>query len=839
MPKKTWNAALRFCPCCCVVPPRLLSRLSTSGDVDLASAAAHTLRVTASMQAFRAQLSTGAPPAAVAKRTGLRRQIFNCASFEDLPGDSLRTESDQAAADPAANQAFDHAGTSWRFFNQVFKRESLDNNGRTLVSSVHFGKNYDNAFWNGQQMVYGDGDGKVFQNFTNSLDVIAHELTHGVTQFTAQLPYQDQPGALNESFSDVFASMVKQWSLGQTVDQADWLIGAGILAPGIKGRALRDLANPGTAFDDRILGKDEQPDHMSNYVDTADDHGGVHINSGIPNRAFVLAAKAIGGRSWDVMGKVWYTTLTERLTSTSDFRKCANETVSVARDLFPADASIAQNVAAAWINVGVLEAVPAGLGPMVRVVAQAAAAGLAAAAIPSADASAIDQEIAGLGHAKVLVALSPDASEMALAAFNPADSSFYAESVARDLEKCFLAPDAEQYQRLALASARTREGRGARLPQAPPPRVRIFPRLRLALGRVDANGLAALRAHRRVKDVHAAPHLSLIKPTKITEARASKDPTWGIRRLKIPQLWAQGLTGKDVVVGHVDTGVDGSHPALAGAIAAFAEFDMAGNQVPDARPRDSGEHGTHTAGTIAGRTGPRGAFGVAPGARIASALSIEGGQVIDRVVAGLEWIVGQKVPILSMSLGLPGFLTAFEEIIAALRRNNVLPVIAIGNEGPDTSRSPGNYDNVLSVGACTDADLVADFSSSKRFVRAADPLVADLVAPGTNVLSSVPGGDFAEMDGTSMATPHVAGLAALLLQANPHATIAQLEAAILDSCQRPPTMPEARANRGVPDAVRALALVTGGAGVPAPSPEAVSALWQAAPKRRTRRKKVA
>jgi Zn-dependent metalloprotease len=190
------------------------------------------------------------------------------------------------------------------------------------------------------------------------LDVIAHELTHGVTQFTAQLAYQYQSGALNESMSDVFGSMVKQWALGQTVDQADWLIGAGIMVPAPKRRALRDMANPGTAYDDPKLGKDSQPAHMKDYVQTDLDSGGVHTNSGIPNRAFALAAKAIGGRSWEKTGKIWYVTLTERLTGTADFAKCAAETVSVARDLFPEDSSIAAKVAKAWADVGVLEEAP-------------------------------------------------------------------------------------------------------------------------------------------------------------------------------------------------------------------------------------------------------------------------------------------------------------------------------------------------------------------------------------------------------------------------------------------------------------------------------------------------
>ena len=351
-----FDASMGGCPCCFIVPPQLLQRLATSGDPDLAETAGRTLRLTQSIVAFRAQLSTGAPSPAAAKREGLRRQIFDCKGFTDLPGDLVRSETDtKPGRDRTVNEAFDHAGTTWDFYNKIFGRESVDNNGKTLVSSVHYGQKYDNAFWDGRQMVYGDGDGVIFQRFTAALDVIAHELTHGVTQFTAQLAYQDQSGALNESMSDAFGSMVKQWALGQTVDQADWLIGAAIMAPGFKGRALRDMANPGTAFDDPNLGKDSQPGHMKDFFQTTSDNGGVHTNSGIPNRAFVLAAKAIGGHSWEKTGKIWYVTLTERLTGNAGFAKCATETVSVARDLFPGDPSIAEKVAKAWTDVGVLE----------------------------------------------------------------------------------------------------------------------------------------------------------------------------------------------------------------------------------------------------------------------------------------------------------------------------------------------------------------------------------------------------------------------------------------------------------------------------------------------------
>ncbi|QBR70808.1 peptidase M4 family protein [Beijerinckiaceae bacterium] len=362
MKRAVFGASAGGCPCCFIIPPQILQRLATSGDPHLAETAGRTLRLTDSILAFRAQLSTGAPSPTALKREGLRRQVFDCKGFTDLPGDIARSEADPDCPDKAANEAFANAGITWNFFKEIFNRESVDGNGKTLVSSVHYGQKYDNAFWDGRQMVYGDGDGIIFERFTAALDVIAHELTHGVTQYTAQLPYQDEPGALNESMSDVFGSMVKQWSLGQTVAEADWLIGAGILAPSFKGKALRDLANPGTAYNDTHFGKDPQPGHMKDYVHTEADHGGVHTNSGIPNRAFVLAAKAIGGKSWEKTGRVWYVTLTQRLTASAGFAKCATETISVARDLFPDDPDIAAKIAQAWSDVGVLEEAPTAAG---------------------------------------------------------------------------------------------------------------------------------------------------------------------------------------------------------------------------------------------------------------------------------------------------------------------------------------------------------------------------------------------------------------------------------------------------------------------------------------------
>ena len=153
-----------------------------------------------------------------------------------------------------------------------------------------------------------------------------------VTEHTANLTYQGQSGALNESMSDVFGACVKQRHLGQDAASADWLVGEGIFVAGIKGKALRSMVAPGTAYDDPQLGKDPQVGDMADYVDTTDDNGGVHTNSGIPNRAFVLAAKAVGGESWSGAGRIWYAALTSGLAADTDFATFAAATVAAAGD---------------------------------------------------------------------------------------------------------------------------------------------------------------------------------------------------------------------------------------------------------------------------------------------------------------------------------------------------------------------------------------------------------------------------------------------------------------------------------------------------------------------------
>lgn len=415
----------------------------------------------------------------------------------------------------------------------------------------------------------------------------------------------------------------------------------------------------------------------------------------------------------------------------------------------------------------------------------------------------LEQTIAAVGFAKVLVRLTPGTS-LAVADAAVTEAS---------LENLFVVPDQDQQSGLeAVAGGETRTEPGL---QPRPRRVRLYPLLGLATGYVNHDGLAGLRERGEVDRVVEAQIPSLIRPHRIGQVQPFEDPepamaavqlSWGIRRLRANALWDQGLTGTGVIVGHLDTGVDVSGPELRSALHAFAEFDRAGDRIEGATARDSDTHGTHTAGTIVGRAGPRGAFGVAPGAKLASAMVIEGGEVVERILGGMEWVIEQGAHVLSMSLGLRGFSPAFEVLISALRQREILPVIAVGNEGPQSSRSPGNYSNVLSIGAMDALDRVPSFSSSQRFQRPSDPLVPDMVAPGVAVLSCVPGG-YLEMDGSSMATPHIAGLAALLMQARPDVPIARIEAAILQSCSLPGGMPAPRANRGVPDAVRALALL--------------------------------
>lgn len=333
----------------------------------------------------------------------------------------------------------------------------------------------------------------------------------------------------------------------------------------------------------------------------------------------------------------------------------------------------------------------------------------------------------------------------------------------------------------------------------------MYPNLGVMLGTVDQAGLNALEGDTDVASITGTPQISLIRPERVAAAAATSGHTWGIDFLRVPMLWDQGLTGAGIRVAHLDTGVDGRHPALRKALGGFADFELTmGRRVtPTPAPYDSGDHGTHTAATIAGREVKGRRIGVAPGADLYSGLVIEGGNVVARVLGGLDWALEVKAQIVSLSLGFRGWWEDFIPIVEILRARGVLPVIAVGNEGPGTSRSPGNYPAALSVGAHDTSPNVAEFSSSQAFRRGQDPLVPDLVGPGVNVISAAPGNRYQSMSGTSMATPHIAGLAALLWEIDPSKTAAEIELAIFNSCRRKGSMTQKRANRGSPDAVLA------------------------------------
>jgi len=334
-------------PICFILPPHIESKLAENPKYR--ARALRAIHFSERQRAIR-QVVPSLPLMGLAGTK--HRTIFDVKNQTVLPGKEVRNEGDKPTDDAAVNEAYDYSGDTYDFYSQVFNRNSVDDHGQTLTSSVHYDVSYDNAFWNGSQMIYGDGDGELFQRFTSCVDVVGHELTHGVTQNEAQLVYKGQSGALNESMSDVFGSMIKQWVNNQTADQADWLIGKGLFTPAVHGDALRSMKAPGTAYDDPVLGKDPQPDNMDKFVVTDDDDGGVHINSGIPNRAFYLAATNIGGFAWQKAGLIWYRTLTGNLSPTADFQAAADATVAVASTLFGVDTDEQKAVIDAWTAVG-------------------------------------------------------------------------------------------------------------------------------------------------------------------------------------------------------------------------------------------------------------------------------------------------------------------------------------------------------------------------------------------------------------------------------------------------------------------------------------------------------
>ncbi len=340
----------------CILPSSVLHRLARSGDPEARTAALEALEglsVDGRFRLARAESAAAAAPRAPVSVTFARaggqpqRTIYDQQHSESqTPGQVVRTEGQAAVADQAVNEAYDGLGATYDFYWSIFARDSIDGAGLPLLGIVHYGTDYDNAFYDGAgHMFFGDGDGRILTRTTAGLDVIGHELTHGVTQHEANLAYSGQSGALNESVSDVFGIQVKQKALGQSVTQSDWLIGADVVGP-LLTPALRSMKAPGTAHQG-----DDQPADMDGYVPGGD----VHTNSGIPNRAFYLVATALGGYAWDAAGPIWYATLRDpHLRRTATFRDFATISLQHARQTYGPDSSHAAAVLQAWQTVKVL-----------------------------------------------------------------------------------------------------------------------------------------------------------------------------------------------------------------------------------------------------------------------------------------------------------------------------------------------------------------------------------------------------------------------------------------------------------------------------------------------------
>lgn len=337
---------------CSIVPPYILRSIARRGDAADRVRALAALELSLEPRRARQAAAVVAGPLLLA-RPGKRRTIFDAANSRELPGRRVRSERGRPAGDAAVDEAFEAAGRTYDFYREVLGRKSLDDRGMRLDSTVHYGRAFSNAQWDGAQMIYGDGDGKYFRRFTACLDVVAHELTHGVTQYAAALGYSGQCGALGEHFADVFGVLVKQHASGQRADRADWLVGAGLFTRRVDGRAIRSMKQPGSAYDDPILGRDPQPAHMRDLVEGRADDGGVHVNSGIPNHAFYRVAIALGGHAWEVAGRIWYRALTRELGPRSRFQQCADATWRAALELYGRGSHAEQAVRDGWASVGI------------------------------------------------------------------------------------------------------------------------------------------------------------------------------------------------------------------------------------------------------------------------------------------------------------------------------------------------------------------------------------------------------------------------------------------------------------------------------------------------------
>lgn len=336
---------------CHIVPKDVLDRLAGDKQLseELRKSARDSARITDAMRRLRVEAgqltavshTLGAQLAPLAAAPKI--QVYDCKNTQTVPGTPVPSSSKDATAKRTGTQTKAVAA----FYKKVFGRNSIDDAGMTLLSSIHYGKNYNNAMWNGSQMIYGDGDGKIFVDFTRGNDVIGHELTHGVTQHSLQLAYSGDAGGLNESMSDCFGSMFRQWEAKQDVAHADWLIGTDIIGPVAKSRGITCLRNMAKPDDKGALAP--QPTQYSQLSPGMDPH----YTSGPPNLAFYKACTTLGGYSWERIGQIWYRVLTTSGANPNmTMPAFAAKTRQAAVQMYPADKAVAAAVDAGWKLVG-------------------------------------------------------------------------------------------------------------------------------------------------------------------------------------------------------------------------------------------------------------------------------------------------------------------------------------------------------------------------------------------------------------------------------------------------------------------------------------------------------
>jgi Thermolysin metallopeptidase, alpha-helical domain/Thermolysin metallopeptidase, catalytic domain len=327
------------------VPPAVLEAFARAGTPTQRASATRTL------ETMKREAESNVP------FPNRRRTIRDAKGKEwaELPGEVVRREGDEHTGDPAVDELYDGLGAFYKFFFEVFSRDSFDGRGAPLEGTVHYGEKFNNMIWSGTEVIVGDGDGELFTRLTAALELIAHEAAMGLVQTETRLRFANQAGALMSSIANVFGVLVKQYKLRQTAEEADWLLGVGILGPRVQGgHALQSMKAPGTAYDDPTLEKDPQPAHMKGYVRTKLDNGGIHSNSGIPNHAFYTTAIALGGPAWERAGRIWYEALRDpRLRPTSGFQTFAGATRTAAERLYGKSSDAVGAVDAGWEKVGV------------------------------------------------------------------------------------------------------------------------------------------------------------------------------------------------------------------------------------------------------------------------------------------------------------------------------------------------------------------------------------------------------------------------------------------------------------------------------------------------------